>query len=505
MNEKNVEAFKLACQACLSHYSIDTLRAYGRYLGMTKPTLFKKADLIHDIILMLCGELTQERNKRGAPVKNEMVDPKLLEEIEMLKQQYLYSELQPTTVYPTVENRFRAFVSKKQREYCFEFHDSGVPHPPEEKEEQDTVVFSPLYRGQLELCEGLICLLPEDGTPPSERLFVPVESIRKYDLREGDVITCYGQKHGDTVIASEILSINDLCIMGNESRRKHFDDCTVNYPHEILPFFKDTYTNSFTGKYLDWLMPVRKGQRGCIRALPKTGKTNLLYEIALDAYKQGQAKLLVLLLDQTPEVVGKFRKTLPPESLVYTTYEDDCDQQIYAAELILKRAKRHVESGHNVLFLIDSFNALARAYNETEESAGGKILAGGLESKTVHYLKKYFGTARCLEHRGSLTILGTLSENTGNPADDIIATEISALSNYEIRLSEELALKRIFPAIDYQASRVFSQNDEDSRLEKFLRKKNLVPENVEMMYKALNSSSTEEEFYKNLTAVNEWK
>ena len=162
-------------------------------------------------------------------------------------------------------------------------------------------------------------------------------------------------------------------------------------------------------------------------------------------------RVMTLLVDQSPECISQYRQFADKDNLVYTTYEDDSERQVFVAEFILKRAKRYAECGMDVLLLVDSFNSLARAFNDTDASAGGKVFACGLESKTVQYLKRFLGTARCFEKGGSITILGVVATDTGNPADDLIKAELSAIGNMEVALSNELAKRRIYPALDILA------------------------------------------------------
>jgi transcription termination factor Rho len=279
-------------------------------------------------------------------------------------------------------------------------------------------------------------------------------------------------------------------------------------PYLPLRFVKTGYNDKVpvAAKAIVWILPLLKGQRACIRSLPKAGKTHLIYDLAMGAHGQKDLRSFVLLLDQTPETVSRFRKLLPYTELIYTTYETDCDKQVYAAEFLLKRAKRYVESGYDVLLIVDSLNALARAYNETNESVGGKVLAGGLESKTVHYLKKYFGTSRCLEDGGSLTMLCALAEDTGNPADDIIASEVLSLSNYEIALNEKLAQRRVYPSIDYKKSRSDFEINQDKQKEnkKFIVEK-FHGAGEEILNAILANAETIDAFNENLKKDRSWK
>lgn len=182
---------------------------------------------------------------------------------------------------------------------------------------------------------------------------------------------------------------------------------------------------------------------------------------------------------------------------MYSTYDDDPDRQIFTAEFLLKRAKRYAECGHDVLLLVDSLTALAHAYNELPESAGGKVLADGLESKTLQYVKKFFGSARCLEGGGSLSILGTVSKNTGNPMDDLLHAELSAVANLEVALSEELARQRIYPAIDFantQKRNGLSLEGDDVLLDLYIRNEYIPKYGAQRLFSLMKKSASYDEF-----------
>ena len=284
-----------------------------------------------------------------------------------------------------------------------------------------------------------------------------------------------------------------------DKKRTHFDQQGACYPSKRIALFDGQTVSSQDMKYLQWLLPIGKGQRGCIVSPPKAGKTTLLLEIAQAAYRLNyHLHVFCLLIDQSPEAVGKFRKIIPVENLLYTTYEDAPERQVFVADFLLQRAKSLAESGNDVLILVDSFNALARAFNETEESAGGKVLVGGIESKTIHYLKKYFGAARCLEGEGSITMLGAVSNGTGNPADDLICSELSMIGNLEIRLNEDFAVKRIYPTIDLLQSRTQQSellfDREESKTDLFLRGKYLPKYGEEPMRKLLFDAESYQQF-----------
>ena len=262
-----------------------------------------------------------------------------------------------------------------------------------------------VYRGQLEKLNGVPMLLGLDCSENEAKIIISIDLIRQHDLREGDIISCFAEKSHTAFVATEILTVNDVLV--NDLKRSNFDQCEACYPTKRIALYDKEKANSLTSKYLHWLLPIGCGQRGCILSSPKAGKTNLLYEIAYNARKLNEnLTVLVLLIDQSPENVTKFRKIVDSGNLVYTTYDDMPERQVFAAGFLLKRAKRLAESGNNVLFIVDSLSALAHAFNETRESSGGKTFSGGLESKTLQYIKKYFGAARCLEKSGSITMIG---------------------------------------------------------------------------------------------------
>lgn len=278
-------------------------------------------------------------------------------------------------------------------------------------------------------------------------MLISVDFIRGYKLKEGDVIGCYVKRAEQIAVVVKIEEINGIN-PDYFKRNGNFEDAGVCFPMGKIRVYDGVNAPTLSQKYMDWIVPFGRGNRGLVVAPPKTGKTMFLEKVSVGTSRLNEdVTTLVLLIDQSPETVMQFRKVLSKDSLVYSTYEDEPERQIFVAESILKRAKRLVECGKDVLLIIDSLSALAHAYNETKESSGGKVLPCGLESKTVHYIKKYLGAARCLELGGSLTILGGVSNMTGNTADDVIAAELSSICNLEIRLKENLAARRIFPAV----------------------------------------------------------
>lgn len=493
MNQGKGE-FISACQGFLEGFGIQTLRSYAREIGVVNPTKEKnKAQLIEEIIKILTGEVTPRApSKCGAPVKNSFVDPQVQAGIEVLRQRFLDGN--EGDGYD-----FKARLNNLQKEKVY----LTVEDP--NAQELETNGVRNILKGQLETLNNVFMLLPLDCSESGDRIIVSADMVRALDLREGDVITCYARKQNSYLVATEILTVNEL-VVGSFTRGR-FQEDTACYPQKRVAFGNENAKTSLIGKCLQWLVPMGRGDRGLIVSPLKAGKSTILQEIARTAEKVNNSmRLMTLLVDQSPENVGGYRKVTNGENFLYTTYEDEPEKQVFVAEFILKRAKRYAECGIDVLLLVDSFNGLARAFNDTEASAGGKVLTAGLESKTLQYLKRYFGSARCFEKGGSLTILGSVATDTGNPADDLIKAELSAIGNMEIVLSDELAKRRIYPAMDIletEGNNNFAlYGEREEKLDGYIRKEFLPKFGYEKLLNIIQNSSTFEEFEKNVYGKN---
>ncbi|MBQ8659132.1 MAG: hypothetical protein IJ506_08345 [Clostridia bacterium] len=430
-----INEFRFAVKEYLNSVRILELRSYGRFIGVQNPTEKKKGELLDDILSILIGEAYPvEPSKRGAPVKNDFVDPNIIDKIEELKKTYLPDGIRE-------EESFFTFEPKEKSMLVVNDPNGTSLENLKNKE---------IYSGQIATVDGVSRLVPLNGELDYRKIVVSVELIRKNDLREGDIVTCYADSRPPCLYATEILSRNGYA---SDSRpRKKFDETAVAYPSDKLRFILET-DDSIASKYFEWLLPIGKGRRGLLLSPPKAGKTFLLKRLVESAQTANpNLTVYALLLDQAPETVGEFRKILPADHILYTTYEDLAEKHIFTADFLLNRAKRQAEDEKDVLIVVDSLTALMRAYNETDLSSGGKTYACGLESKTLHYIKKYLGSARNFEKGGSLTILGAVSVQTGNPADDFAAAELLSVANLRISLSGELAAKRIFPSFDFLSS-----------------------------------------------------
>ncbi|MGQ5592339.1 transcription termination factor Rho [Streptomyces sp. ESR1.13] len=283
-------------------------------------------------------------------------------------------------------------------------------------------------------------LLPE----PSDLALSPA-LIRRHGLRRGDLVEGV---RGERRTLTEVVRVNGRT-PERPGGRRHFADLTPLHPHERLRL--EHPAAGLAGRVVDLLAPVGKGQRGLIVAPPKTGKTVLLQQFAAAvAGNHPEARLMVLLLDERPEEVTDMRRSVRGE--VYaSTFDRSAKQHIALAELVIERAKRLVEAGEDVVVLLDSLTRLCRAHNNAA-SSGGRTLSGGVDAGALLGPKRFFGAARKAEEGGSLTVLATALVETGSRADDFYFEELKSTGNMELRLSRDLASRRVFPAVEATGS-----------------------------------------------------
>ena len=236
--------------------------------------------------------------------------------------------------------------------------------------------------------------------------------------------------------------------------RVPFDHLLPVFPTEKfkleVPSSAHVYDRTAT-RIFDLFSPIGKGQRGLIVAQPKTGKTMLLKDVAnAIAHNHPEVYMIVLLIDERPEEVTDMRRNVDAE-VIASTFDEPAEEHVKISELVLQKAKRLVECGHDVVILLDSITRLARAYN-TVQPASGKVLSGGVDANALQKPKRFFGAARNIEHGGSLTILATALIDTGSKMDEVIFEEFKGTGNMELQLDRKLSDKRIFPSIDLNAS-----------------------------------------------------
>ena len=293
--------------------------------------------------------------------------------------------------------------------------------------------------------------------PGPNDVYVSMGQVKKYGLRKGDAVhgSIRTPREGDRrnqrqkfVPLQSIDSINGMTVEAAQNRPQ-FNKLTPLYPQERLK--QETAPNKLTGRLIDIVAPIGKGQRGLIVSPPKAGKTITLQNIAnAIATNNPEVHLMVVLVDERPEEVTDMERTVQGE-VISSTFDRPASDHTTVAELAIERAKRLVELGQDVVVLLDSMTRLARAYN-VAAPASGRILSGGVDAQALYPPKKFFGAARNIENGGSLTIISSALVETGSKMDEVIFEEFKGTGNMELRLSRELADKRLFPAIDVNAS-----------------------------------------------------
>ena len=282
-------------------------------------------------------------------------------------------------------------------------------------------------------------------------IYVSPSQIKLFGLRTGDTVR--GQirppKEGEKYFA--LLKVESVNGKTTEEIRDRvaFEYLTPLFPEEKLRL--STTPDNMSTRILDLFAPIGKGQRGMIVAQPKTGKTVLLKHIAnAIAENHPEVYLIVLLIDERPEEVTDMARSVKAE-VIASTFDEQADRHVKVASIVLEKAKRMVECGHDVVILLDSITRLARAYNTVVPSSG-KILSGGVDANALHKPKRFFGAARNVENGGSLTIIATALIDTGSKMDEVIFEEFKGTGNMELQLDRKLSNKRIYPAIDVPAS-----------------------------------------------------
>ena len=287
-------------------------------------------------------------------------------------------------------------------------------------------------------------------------VYVAQSQIKNYGLKTGDVVEAVisAPKSQDKFFPMKKLIRLNGCEPKEVRDRVPFDHLLPVFPTEKfkleVPSSAHVYDRTAT-RIFDLFSPIGKGQRGLIVAQPKTGKTMLLKDVAnAIAYNHPEVYMIVLLIDERPEEVTDMRRNVDAE-VIASTFDEPAEEHVKISELVLQKAKRLVECGHDVVILLDSITRLARAYN-TVQPASGKVLSGGVDANALQKPKRFFGAARNIEHGGSLTILATALIDTGSKMDEVIFEEFKGTGNMELQLDRKLSDKRLFPAIDLNAS-----------------------------------------------------
>lgn len=308
-----------------------------------------------------------------------------------------------------------------------------------------------------DLAWGTLEVLPDGygflrNTSVEKDIYVSASQVRKFKLRTEDKVVGEvreGTGEEKNYALRKVLLVNNGTLAEAESRVP-FEDLVPAYPTE--KFTLETDKKNISGRIIDLIAPIGRGQRALIIAPPKAGKTMLISSIANSMLETSKdAEVWILLIDERPEEVTDIKESVIGAQVFASTFDEDPRNHIKVTEMILERAKRKVENGENIVILMDSLTRLARAYNIVIPSSG-KLISGGIDPTALYYPKNFFGTARNIRGGGSLTIIATVLVDTGSKMDDIIYEEFKSTGNCDIHLDRNLAELRIFPAIDIQRS-----------------------------------------------------
>ena len=326
--------------------------------------------------------------------------------------------------------------------------DSG----PEEPWDGEPVEVS----GHLDLRDEGYGFLRTSGFKPSKSdAYVSVKQVRQFSLRKGDQIVGASRPANRSEKNPALLRVDSVNGTDPEKAkgRPKFEDLTPLFPDEQLKMEVDDDPTNMTARIIDLLCPVGKGQRGMIVSPPKAGKTTIVKSIVRSIEtNHPEVKLIVLLVDERPEEVTDMRRWMQRGEVVGSTFDRPSDEHTHLAEVTIERAKRMVEYGEDVVIVLDGITRLSRAYNLAAGPGTGRIMSGGLDTGALYPPKRFFGAARNVEEGGSLTILATALVDTGSKMDEVIFEEFKGTGNMELRLDRRISERRIYPAIDVNAS-----------------------------------------------------
>jgi len=351
--------------------------------------------------------------------------------------------------------------------------------------------------GFLRSAEGSYLAGPDD-------IYVSPSQIRRFNLRTGDTIngTIRPPKEGERYFA--LLKVNQINYDSPENARNKilFENLTPLFPTEQMVMELGNGTSEdLTGRVIDLMAPIGKGQRSIVVAPPKAGKTMLLQTLAQSITRNNpEVYLIVLLIDERPEEVTEMQRTVRGE-VVASTFDEPPARHVQVAEMVIEKAKRLVEHKKDVVILLDSITRLARAYNTVIPSSG-KVLTGGVDAHALERPKRFFGAARNIEEGGSLTIIGTALIETGSKMDEVIFEEFKGTGNQEINLERRIAEKRVFPAMNIKKSGTRREErlmDEDTLRKVWILRKLLHPmdelQAIEFLLDRMKDTKTNDDFF----------
>lgn len=376
---------------------------------------------------------------------------------------------------PASKGKKRVFTHKENSEDSvltdlLPFASSEEPEKSKPAENQEKVSnedsFEPYDFSSVLTCSGVLEVMPDgygflrsadyNYLSSPDDVYLSQQQIKSNGLKTGDVVegVIRPPREGEKYFPFVHLTLVNGRDPKELADRIPFDHLTPLFPEEKFKLECDSVASVYDKtamRIVDLFSPIGKGQRGLIVAQPKTGKTMLLKDIAnAIAANHPEVYMIILLIDERPEEVTDMARNVNAE-VIASTFDEPAERHVKIAEIVLNKAKRMVESGHDVLILLDSITRLARAYN-TVQPASGKVLSGGVDANALQKPKRFFGVARNIEHGGSLTILATALTETGSKMDDVIFEEFKGAGNMELQLDRKLSNKRVFPAVDIMAS-----------------------------------------------------
>ena len=429
--------------------SIFAIRDLAKEVGVSSPTKKNKGELIDLILKITSGEMAPpEAPRRGRPKKQTVIPAP---DVETEAKPAVSAEEKPAEE-KSAEDKHKPREVRFVREIG-QGRDRHRQQAFRDEKRRDEGPADQLREGFLEVNpDGYGFLRVRNCECNDMDAYVPAAKIKQFGLRRGDRVRAYCRtlQEGKPAAVVNVISINgvDFAEVG---KRPNFDDLIPIYPDERLRLEIPSRPRDYATRCIDIVAPIGKGQRGIIVSPPKAGKTTLLKMIAGSiAENYPDMVLFVLLIDERPEEVTDMQRSVKGE-VVYSTFDEMPEHHTKTAEMLLDRAKRLVELGKDVVILMDSLTRLARAYNTTIPPTG-RTLSGGVDPGALHSPKRFFGSARNIEHGGSLTIIATALIETGSRMDDVIFEEFKGTGNMEIHLDRKLSERRIFPAIDLAKS-----------------------------------------------------
>jgi transcription termination factor Rho len=517
----------------LNDMLVPELRELAESLGISGYKRLNKQDLIYQILdqQAVKGNASEQKPKHRPEKKvkepSERQPDRVIPEVKKQEKEPVVSEAKNRDI----EASERSTSNKSQRNFPNKTKNADQEQRQENKSHQFSerserpapvaetpkVAEKPKPKFDVELDgaiegEGILEMMP-DGygflrssdynylTSPDD-VYVSPSQIKLFGLRTGDTVkgAIRPPKEGEKYFA--LLKVSKINGVDPQDIRERvpFDYLTPLFPNEKFNLITSATGRDFGNRVIDLFTPIGKGQRGLIVAQPKTGKTWLLKDVANAISKNHpEVYLIVLLVDERPEEVTDMRRSVNAE-VVASTFDEPADNHVRVAGIVLEKAKRLVESGHDVVILLDSITRLARAYN-TVAPASGKVLSGGVEANALHKPKKFFGAARNIENGGSLTILATALIDTGSKMDGVIFEEFKGTGNMELQLDRTLSNKRLYPAVDLTKSSTRRDDlllDKDTLQRMFILRNHLADmkpdEAMEFIRKHLVSTSSNEEF-----------